>query len=1479
MLKRKRKLLMTWVITLAMIINAFLPFNTVYAADISTTALTDLKATVTQDGAAIPEGSTLTSSKNIRVEISFGVPVEGDDPTPANPVQKGDTVKFDLSSAFTLLSGDTIELKKGSLLVAHATFTTDPHTNMVTATITFDGEDSVFDGTSNTVTCQFGADFKYDSSGAGGSTGNHTVTILEKEYTVNVPALPIEYVVTKTGTENLADQSITWMVNINATQGGADVDLAGYQFFDDLQTVGEYIPSSFKVDGTDASPNTEDNALRYVFPDGSTSPKTVSFKTKISDSAYYATSEQKVNNKAQLLNSQSTVVDEGQFEVKFTPKWIEKTGVSSDAGSTGYYDPTNRTITWTITANHMGAALNDVVITDELPSGLTLQSASWQAWTGSAWDTPTPITPSASGEYAIGNINSKILLTIVTDVPAEAYTTGKTTYRNSATIRWEGISGPGLGTGSINVGVGYNAILKSGVADTANQKIHWTVNVDTKGQSIPNLKVYDLLVYGNSIDLSTVTGIPVDIASADLTPRYGQKYAGNFSGSYTVNVIPILQGTTQVADLLEITGLSTTALNTFSFDSQVVDPDIFAGNKTSTVRNTATLFSANTKLNTATGSVNYTNRMLVKGMLKREAMSDPAASVNAGLTSNAPDGFDYQDKSAIFRLNVNADGINLTDAINAAGQTLGTAILTDTLPEGWEFVDILPESNYLIFEGTGQSNGTVLATDTIPVVVAGLTADFSGRTATFTFPSLDRPYVILVKARPTSDTAAKYFSLNQTITERNNATLKTVNWNTGVSSYQDVKITSNILDKNTSLLKAGELCWTVDYKPCALAQPSERLEDHLPAGIDLRMDSSGRLVLAGNISANEMTLNADGSYTAGSPVTLELGTNVSYDNQTRVLSFIIPDNTKAYHLSYVTDITGEPGTVTNTVALLGSNTEQEKSSKPYVISALDGTASLLRNGWISITKTNEAGGPLSGVEFTLYAVDGTTVIKKGLTGSDGTLKLKVIPDGEYLLRETAAPAGYTPESVTHSLVVTTNGSKVTSLLDGKTGANANTIIVQNFIHGTAGNLTISKAVAGNGADTTKSFDFTLTLNGVTGTYTYIGHGVPGGTIASGDTLSLAHGQSITIMGLPKDVTYTVTEADYSGDGYTTTSTGATGSIVADTTQTASFTNSKSVWSTSPTTGNLTISKTVAGIGADTAKKFDFTVTFTGASGSYHYTGNGVPDGTMKSGDIISLAHGQSITITGLPTGATYLVSEKTASVQGYSVESAGSSGTISSYQDSTAAFTNTKLPNSTGSLTISKTVTGQGADLNKRFNFTVTFIGASDAYPYTGVATGTILSGDTISLASGESITITGLPVGTQYTVTEADYTEEGYTSTSTGAVGTISADTLQIASFTNNLSDVPSKPITPDDPAANIGDGDTPQGSVDGETDGIPNDGNTPQEPTNREKDGLPKTGDNQAGGLAKLGILFCSIALMALAAADFALRKKYSRQRNWKR
>ena len=913
---------------LMMLLNLFVP-GAVYAADINTSILTSITKTITQNNVTILSGGAIDSTKPIRVDISFGVPVLGDEgATIETAVTKGAVVVFEISDAFTLTSSSDIELKMGTIKVGTATFSTTSPGGMVVATVVFDGDDEVFDGNSNTVTAQFGAEFSYNGSGDGGSTGNPTVTIMEKTYTVNVPALPIVYGVTKSGTANLSEQSITWNVQMQASQGGLEVDLAGYEFRDDLQKVGEYIEDSFQVDGIAVSPTTT-GGLSYIFPVTGTSSKAISFKTKIADSDYLSNVTKTITNTAILLTGGSIVAN-GTGNVSFKPVWIAKTGMSSDAGSSGVYVPNNRTITWTITANQMGASLNGVVITDLISGpGLTFASATWEKWDGSNWIASTSITPTGSGIFEIGDINTKILLTIVTNVPDEAYATGTTNYTNTANIKWTGLTGAGIGTGNVNVGVGFNAISKSGEADAKNQKIGWTVKVDTKEQNIPELKVYDLLIYGKTINLAAVSGIPISISASALTACYGQKYIDNFSGngSLTVTSIAIMQGGVQVGDLLEITGLSTTTVNSFSFDSQVVDPDIFAGNKTSTVSNTATLFSANTKLNQATVNVDYTNSMLQKAMLKREGLADPVTGVNNS-TTTATAGFDYLDKSAIFRISVNADGIDLTSTTNASGQALGATTVTDQLPAGWEFLEVVSGSgiNYLIFEGTGN-DGTVQAVT--PAALSVATANFNISTVAFTFTTLDKPYVILLKARPTSAAALEYFSKNQTITKTNTVNLKTENWATGISSTQDVKITSQLLSKNATKVSNGELRWTVNYKPYDLAQPGQRIEDQLPLGIDLRMTSSGSLLLD-EISVNELTLNADGSYAVASPVALVLGTNVSYDNSTRVLSFTIPDSAKSYRFSYLTDITGEPGTsITNKVSLLGGGSTQEGTSDSY----------------------------------------------------------------------------------------------------------------------------------------------------------------------------------------------------------------------------------------------------------------------------------------------------------------------------------------------------------------------------------------------------------------------------------------------------------------------------------------------------------------------------------------------------------------------
>lgn len=104
---------------------------------------------------------------------------------------------------------------------------------------------------------------------------------------------------------------------------------------------------------------------------------------------------------------------------------------------------------------------------------------------------------------------------------------------------------------------------------------------------------------------------------------------------------------------------------------------------------------------------------------------------------------------------------------------------------------------------------------------------------------------------------------------------------------------------------------------------------------------------------------------------------------------------------------------------------------------------------------------------------------------------------------------------------------------------------------------------------------------------------------------------------------------------------------------------------------------------------------------------------------------------------------------------------------------------SAGSLVVTKNVTGNMGDRNRYFKITVTLTGEdgkshADSYPVTGgskLVNGTDdTSASTISVGTpadfylkhGETFTIANLPYGVTYTVVEENYSNDGYTTTTT---------------------------------------------------------------------------------------------------------------------
>lgn len=128
------------------------------------------------------------------------------------------------------------------------------------------------------------------------------------------------------------------------------------------------------------------------------------------------------------------------------------------------------------------------------------------------------------------------------------------------------------------------------------------------------------------------------------------------------------------------------------------------------------------------------------------------------------------------------------------------------------------------------------------------------------------------------------------------------------------------------------------------------------------------------------------------------------------------------------------------------------------------------------------------------------------------------------------------------------------------------------------------------------------------------------------------------------------------------------------------------------------------------------------------------------------------------------------------------------------SFTNNykePMEHNTGSLTVSKTVSGTAGESNKNFHFSVTLSDVSISGTYGDM---TFVDGvATFTLKHGESKTATGLAAGISYEVTELEANQDGYATTAIGDTGTIAEGVTATAAFTNTRNGSPEPGPDPD--------------------------------------------------------------------------------------
>lgn len=179
-------------------------------------------------------------------------------------------------------------------------------------------------------------------------------------------------------------------------------------------------------------------------------------------------------------------------------------------------------------------------------------------------------------------------------------------------------------------------------------------------------------------------------------------------------------------------------------------------------------------------------------------------------------------------------------------------------------------------------------------------------------------------------------------------------------------------------------------------------------------------------------------------------------------------------------------------------------------------------------------------------------------------------------------------------------------------------------------------------------------------------------------------------------------------------------------------------------GKLIIEKSVTGLTETEIASLKQNLTFT-------YTLNDGTAQTVKLSDF-TLSNGKYTyeAASGLSPNTKYSVSESGADVDGYELTATNTntSGTIAKDATATASFTNSyELSNRT--ITLKKVVGGSMGDPNKEFTFST----SSNA-----------TLGDS-TLKHNETTTITA-KVGEEVTISESDYTGDGYATTANGVEG-----------------------------------------------------------------------------------------------------------------
>ncbi len=445
-------------------------------------------------------------------------------------------------------------------------------------------------------------------------------TIITVPVTTEKEKITRELKLEKFGSYDEVSNVITWTIKVKPNSTPVNNSLNDVVIKDLIELGQTYIADSATILPLVANGTFElvGDSLNFVFNQPINTKVnddyTITFKTKPELSSF-----DEEDKKIIFKNQAEGTYAENDGSVK--SKSAEVATVVDFINKSGKYVSKTQTITWTININNNNLDLNQPVITDIIPAGLTLNEDSVKLNGTAVFITnlagPLTYVGTALKYEFEGAVNTKQTLTFTTKVtdPDVFYDNVSKKFSNTGSITGIGIPDGATGTGI--VGVTSSLIEKTGDSyNTKTRELTWKVSINKNLVTIKGAKFEDVILEG-------------------------QKFV---EGSFILNNVALTD--LEVGDPINSNKLSyvfptdISTEQTIIFKTYVTDPDVYAGNISKDYKNTATLTGTNIQNSSSIGTI----------------------KVNSQVVDKAGAGYDYVTREITWKVIVNKNGLPLNNS-------------------------------------------------------------------------------------------------------------------------------------------------------------------------------------------------------------------------------------------------------------------------------------------------------------------------------------------------------------------------------------------------------------------------------------------------------------------------------------------------------------------------------------------------------------------------------------------------------------------------------------------------------------------------------------------------------------------------------------------------------------------------------------------------------------------------------------------------